>query len=443
MRKKPATRGVRVTAVVVGSLLLVFRAGAAEEAEVEMEAEPEGSRTSQSGYDQISQFGGPDGVSGQLRSNDELREAGYDVVWLQSNWRPYFDWKRQLKDNRGIAFGINMWGLYQAASAVKPGTDDNALGGIFRFQGVWKLLGRNGGGSSGRLEWRVETRGNIGDNVAPATLGDNVGTIGLNTGFPYNESFHLDVSVLNWTQGFIDNRVGYAVGRLAFDAYLDANPFQTPAGGFLNRGLFLNPTLPTTGVGALGLVAEAFVTENIRIGGQIYDANAKNGNWDYDAFQESEFIKAAEIGWSPSRARHKTDLVQLTYWTRDRLDTTGTPQSLPGHGLAMTATWQFERWAPFFRYGNSNGDGGVAAKEYAATGFKMQAFFDQLFSAGAAWSEPSDQTLRDEYVVEFSYVYQLSQNLSLTPDIQLVVHPADNPADSNAWVLGLRALLRL
>ena len=43
-------------------------------------------------------------------------------------------------------------------------------------------------------------------------------------------------------------------GRLAFDAYLDAMPFQTPAGGFLNRGLILNPTLPTTGVGALGLV---------------------------------------------------------------------------------------------------------------------------------------------------------------------------------------------
>jgi porin len=372
-----------------------------------------------------------------------LRATGYDSAWLQTNWKPYFDWKRRLKDNRGIALGINAWLLAQGASAGQPGTEDDALGGILRFQGVWKLLGRNGGGSSGRLEWRIETRGNLFNKVAPATLGDNIGTVGLNTGFPYNEKFDLDISVLNWTQGFIDNRVGFAIGRLAFDAYLDANPFQTPAGGFLNRGFFLNPTLPTTGVGALGLVAEAFVTENIRIGGQIYDANAQNGNWDYDTFQESEFIKAAEIGWSPSRARHKKDLVQLTYWTRDRIDTTDIPQSRPGHGVAMTATWQFQRWTPFFRYGNSNGDGGVAAREYAATGFKLQAFFDQMFSAGAAWSEPSDQTLRDEYALEVSYVYQLSQNLSLTPDLQLVIHPSANPDDSNSWVLGLRALLKL
>jgi porin len=437
---------IRVASLIVGAALVSVQAQAAEEPAEALESKPavesEAPRTSQSGYDKISQFGGPDGVSGQLRSNDELRAAGYDFAVLQRAWKPYFDWKRDLKKNRGIAFGFNLWGLYQHASEVKPNTEDDALGGIFRFQGVWKLLGRNGGRSSGRIEWRLETRGNIGDNVAPATLGENVGTIGLNTGFPYNQSFHLDMSVLNWTQGFIDNRVGYAVGRLAFDAYLDANTFQTPTGGFLNRGFFLNPTLPTTGVGALGLVAEAFVTENIRIGGQIYDANAQNGNWDYDTFQEHEFITAAEIGWSPSRARHQKDLVQLTYWAKDRLDDMAT-QSQPGHGLAMTWTWQFQRWTPFFRYGNSNGGGGVAARKYAATGFKVQALFDQMISAGAAWSEPADQTLRDEYAFEVSYVYQLSQNFSLTPDIQLVIDPADNPAESKSWVLGLRALLKL
>ena len=395
-------------------------------------------RRSQSGYERIVQFGGPDSVSGQLRQHDEARQPRYDSAVLQNAWAPYFDWKRGLADKHGLAFGFNAWLLYQGASDVLPDTKDNALGGIFRFQGAWKLLGRQGG-NAGRIEWRVETRGNIGNLVAPATLGNNVGTVGLNSGFPYNEEFDLDIAVLNWTQGFFDNKLGFAVGRLAFDAYLDAMPFQTPSGGFLNRGLLLNPTLPTTGVGALGLVAEGFITDNIRVGGQIYDANAQNGDWDYDTFQQGEFITAVEMGWSPARARHRTDLVQFTYWQKDASDAL----NRSGEGWVMSATWKFATWTPFLRYGNSNGGGGVAAKEYASAGFKLKSDFDQTFSAGAAWSRPADETLRDEYVIEVSYVYQASKNVSLTPDVQLIVNPANNPNTGKSWVLGIRALITL
>jgi porin len=444
MRKMLEMRSSILAALSVSAVLFAATAMAepakAEEPVVERtDVESKKPRSSQSGYDEIIQFGGPDGVSGQLRSNDSLRAARYDSEWLQNTWTPYFDWKRELKNRYGLAFGFNTWLLYQGASDVKANTDDHGFGGIFRFQGAWKPRGVK----SGRVEWRLETRGNIGNNVAPASLGDNVGTIGLNTGFPYNEEFDLDIAVLNWTQGFAENRIGYAVGRLAFDAYLDAMPFQTPTGGFLNRGLILNPTLPTTGVGALGLVAEAFVTDNVRVGGQIYDANARNGSWDYDTFQEHEFITAAEIGWSPSKARHRHDLVQFTYWTKDRLDSTANGAVRSGKGWVMSTTWKFERWSPFLRYGNSNGGGGVAAKEYASIGFKLQALFDQTFSAGGAWSKPADETLRDEYVIEASYIYQFSQNVSFTPNIQLIIDPADNPSTGSSWVAGMRVLMKL
>jgi hypothetical protein len=45
------------------------------------------------------------------------------------------------------------------------------------------------------------------------------------------------------------------VGRLGFDVYLDAFPFQTFSRGFINRSFILNPTLATTGTGAIGGVA--------------------------------------------------------------------------------------------------------------------------------------------------------------------------------------------
>jgi porin len=424
-------------------LLLTSIAYAEGEPEVVEGIVPPGS---QSGYDKLFQFGGPDGVSGQLRKGDEERTAKYDSIVLQKAWKPYFDWKKDLNKKYGLAFGINTWLLYQNATDVLPDTDDDALGYIARFLGTWTFMGRDGG-SQGRIEWRVETRGNVGGgNIAPATLGSNIGVVGLNTGFPYNEEFDLDIAVLNWTQGFFDNRAGFAVGRLAFDAYLDANPFQTPSGGLLNRGLILNPTLPTTGVGALGAVAETFVGNNIRLGAQIYDANAKNGNWDYDTFEEGEYIKAVEFAWVPSQARHKTDMIQFTYWKTDRIDLTNREA---GEGWAMTATWKFDKWSPFLKYGNSDGGGGTASEEYAAAGFKLKSAFDQIWTAGAAWSKPVPDPVNnpnrreDEYVFEVSYIYQVSKNFSLTPDIQYIIDPADNPLEDDSWVLGLRALVFL
>lgn len=151
----------------------------------------------------------------------------------------YFDWKRQINDDYGVSFGLHFYGLYQKASDSLAGQDDDAFGNIFRFLG-------------------------------------------------------------NWTQGFANGKAGYAAGRLAFDVYLDAFPFQTFSKGFLNRSFILNPTLPTTGVGALGGVVKGFVTEHLWLGAQIHDANAASGKFDFDTVQEGEWLKAVEIGYTPS-----------------------------------------------------------------------------------------------------------------------------------------------
>ncbi len=139
----------------------------------------------------------------------------------------------------------------------------------------------------------------------------------LNSGFGYSESFDADISVLNWTQGLNDDRIGIAAGRLAFDVYLDAMPFQSFSRDFLNRAFVINPTIATTGIGALGFVAKGFVGENIILDGQIYDANAVSGEFDLDTVKEGEALKALEIGWTPSFSRRKTDKIQLTYWKKD------------------------------------------------------------------------------------------------------------------------------
>ena len=72
---------------------------------------------------------------------------------------------------------------------------------------------------------------------------------------------------------------------------------------------------------------------------------------------------------------------------------------------------------------------------------------NEIWSIGAGWATPSEKThgpgLDDEFVIETSYKFQLARNLSLTPDIQLLFNPANNPAESRVWVVGLRMIVVL
>ena len=384
-------------------------------------------------------LGGPEGVTEKLKRAEEP-PATFSRPQLIT---PYFDWKKRIKDEYGVAFGLSAYLLYQKANE-SLGSDDDAFGGIYRFQGSWTAFGR-GTGHPGRLEWRIENRSEIGSFLSPAQLGGEVGAAALNTGFGYSDNFKTDLAVLNWTQGFNDQRVGVAVGRLAFDAYLDAFMFQTFSRGFLNRSFLVNPTLGTTGIGALGAVAKGFVFEGLWIGGQIYDGNAVSGEFDFDTFEEHEWLMGAEIGWTPSTDRYKIDRVQFTYWAKDERRKADVPK---GSGWAVSASYQIgERFIPFARFGHSDGGAGVAAETAASLGFEFSPRKDQAWSLGAGWAKPSEKTfgadLKDEYVIETSYKFQLWPEISLTPDVQLLIDPAKNPDKSSVWVFGLRAIFTL
>lgn len=398
----------------------------------------------QSGYDDLVEFGGPESVSGTLKRDDEEREAIYQFDNLQRGLAPYFDWKRRVNDDNGLSLGFQYYLLYQNASSSLAGRDDDALGDIFRFMGNWTLFKRQSG-NLGRIEWRLESRSNRFGFQAPGSLGSAAGIAALAPGFAYSDNFELDLAVINWTQGFAKGRAGYAVGRLAFDVYLDAFPFQTFSRGFLNRSFVVNPTIPTTGIGAIGGVVKGFVSDRIWLGAQIHDANAASGNFDFDTVNEGEWLKAVEVGFTPSFNQRKSHLVQLTFWEKDARVLAGTPR---GRGWAVSSAYQInDRLFPFVRFGHSDGGGGVAAEDAISAGLEIMRRFDQVWTIGAGWARPSAKTfgagLSNETVLETSYKFQISQNFSLTPDLQVVFNPAFDPTRNSVWVAGIRAILTL
>ena len=239
----------------------------------------------QSGYETEAVLAGPDDVVSELVDNDEDRDSLFQPEVTSKVFGPYFDWKREISEKHDLNIGFSLYMLYQN-SQHSANSETDAAGTIFRFQGSWKAFALSDG-STGSLIFRVENRSDFAGLQAPSTLGNNIAGA-LDSGFGYVGSFDTDLSVLSWKQTFNKNTAGFDIGRLAFDVYLDAFVFQTFSRGFLNRSLLLNPTMATTGIGALGAAVKGFVPNNITLGAQIYDANAKSGQWDSATIREGE-----------------------------------------------------------------------------------------------------------------------------------------------------------
>jgi len=386
-------------------------------------------------------FGGPEEPRRQV-SDEQERRSDYYVTGFYDAARPYFDWKERLEEEHGFTLGATAYWLFQNASETNSG-DDEAFGAIYRIQGGWEAYGR-GTKSPGKLSYRFEYRSDHFGLSAPQTLGADAGTASLNSGFAYSDGFDFDLAVLSWTQVFQDT-VGIAVGRLSFDVYQDAFLFQTFSRGFLNRSFLVNPTIGTTGIGSLGGVAKGFISPNVWVGGQLYDANAKSGDFDFDTIQEGEFLTNMEIGWTPSRDRVKTDRIQLTWWHRDSLEKAGVSS---GQGWAVSTSWRAnEQWIPFARFGHSNGGAGVGAESAFSIGAEYQSEPRGFWSFGAGWADPSSAThgsgVDDEYVLETSYRIQLSPNFNVMPDIQVLIDPAKATDEDVVYVIGLRGIFSI
>lgn len=61
-----------------------------------------------------------------------------------------------------------------------------------------------------------------------------------------------------------------------------------------------------------------------------------------------------------------------------------------------------------------------------------------LFGVGFGWDHPSDDALDSQYTGEIFCRFQLTENLALTPDLQVILDPALNPTEDVRVVPGFR-----
>ncbi len=102
---------------------------------------------------------------------------------------------------------------------------------------------------------------------------------------------------------------------------------------------------------------------------------------------------------------------------------------------------------PFLRAGYTE-EGGSLMETSVSAGFGYKdPGSPNLLGFAANWGSPNEDTwgpdLKDQYTFELFYRIQLGEQLAITPDLQLLLDPPNNPDHASIWMFGIRARLAL
>jgi len=111
-----------------------------------------------------------------------------------------------------------------------------------------------------------------------------------------------------------------------------------------------------------------------------------------------------------------------------------------GWGIGLSITQFVSQTAGIaFRYGWQDADD-VAVEQVASVQYLSYAGSfrpKDVWGVGVGWGRPSSD-LDDEYVAEAFYRIQLTRNMQVTPDVQIIANPSNAPDDDILAVFGVR-----
>lgn len=392
-------------------------------------------------------LGGPRSVESELAADRATRELDlYQLPFLDS----YFDAKDELADSSGFSFGLDYNSATRVATDHLSGTDEYGAGGILRFFGAWQATGR-GTETNGTLVYRFAHHRKYTD-TAPQDLGSaSLGYVGLTDTLFDNKGWNL--SNLYWRQSWKGGAFQAVAGYHDVADLTEVYALGDPLKQFQNL-VFLNGagTMSLPSAGSLGLLAAAWVNDNVYLQAGITDSRGDSKDpWDgfETFFSDNDYFTHVELGWTTSRENVYLDNIHLTFWHVADRDDVGADD---GWGAtASVSLWLQDRYLPFLKAGFA--DDGTSLLEKSVSfglGYQPRAIgsdMGDLLALGLNWGEPNSSVVGpgvdDQYTIELFYRWQLTRELAVTPNIQYLVEPALNPDDDQIWAFGFRARLAL
>ena len=345
-----------------------------------------------------------------------------------SNFARYPEDVQLLLEHAGGYYGqINIGAVYQNASESRTDRDD--LGNY-----MWDLSGAWAPADNAYLSWWVRGGSTI-DAPTKENLSNNLGSV-LDVNATLEDQ-DLYLRELYWAHG-PNTRFRYSFGwtdasyRYDFNAYANDDHSR-----FLSASLVNSPAIPFPNS---GIAADALWDLGAAdLHGGIYQSNC-----DKASFKCLDDLESAEV-FVPVELRLEHSLIDgqrgnyrfMTFYTHT--------EDREGTGASMSFDQSLGQFGLFLRLTQT--DRAVTEiRRSVSLGVHWSSPFERPHDTiGFGWvqGEPADAGKRREQIYEVYWRWQVHPLLSVTPDLQWVVNPANNPEADSALVAGLRVIMNL
>ncbi|WP_282169705.1 carbohydrate porin [Ruegeria atlantica] len=364
---------------------------------------------------------GPSSVEADLKPGDGLTDPQYRSDFPRNFAPGWFQWKDRLAEG-GFRFNVDYLALGQTTNANLG--EGEASSGIARFYGSWQATER------GSLTFKIEDRHSY-TNVAPQFLGLDGGALSI-TGTAFNDNGLL-LTNLFWTQRAENGAWTLQVGQIDVTDFVDIYGLVSPYSGFQNLSFNTNPTINTPNQG-LGIAGGVKLSENFYAVASVSDANADPSDPNFDVFSDGNLFKSLELGYTSGFDRIYFDNIHLTLWHADAADDGSRPED---YGAAFSAAWFVgNKWMPFFRAGSSKGTAALYDRSISA-GLGYYGRNTDLAGLGLNWAEARGID-GDQFTLEAFYRFSISPGLQITPSLQFISDPLQDPTQDRITLFGLR-----
>ncbi len=380
------------------------------------------------GYEDVAVVGGASSVEADLVGDDAVKNPLLAVNFATKHLGWYYQFKRRLNEKFGIAFGIDFNVLNQFSSYSS--SDQQAASGVFRIFGGWRAFG-TAQTTSGNVIYKIENRHRLGAGITPNQLGSDGGSSLSTASF---KDWGWGMTALYWKQTFKGRRYNIVVGEMNPSSFADVYLLHSTWKNFMNQAFYNNPAngLPAQGI---GVAATAGLMGNWYASAGLHDANGSPTSLGVDTFfEDREYYTWIETGLRLGAGTNHAETVHVNAWHQDPRVEAGVEESW---GLTFSAsTVMARRWIPFLRAGYSEGDA-AKVRFIVAGGVGLRLRGSDFLGVATSWSGPIDPTLRNQMTFEALYRLQLTQNMTLTPDLQFTIHPSLTLARDVLAVLGV------
>ena len=325
---------------------------------------------------------------------------------------------RQRLAPAGFTFELGVTTVWQIASDSADSDRNNLATVSYDFAGRWILVDDEHWGVGGP-GYRIE-----GGRPLLASQFEDL-TTDIGSGFGLNDDL-LDnpaiVSELWWEQSFLDGAIVATLGKIDQTNYFDANrAANDEATQFLASPLVNNPAVafPDPGLGA-----NLTVTPNdalvLALG--LGDASAQADETGFNTVDQGNWFAAGEIGLTPHFDHLGDGAYRLLLWT------TNTEDGESGQGIAVSCDQEVGDAGGFVRPIRHRRRRGGRVRAVRLRRRRLVRAGTNALGFAAAWGRPSDPTSREQTQLEVFHRVEICPCLVITPDLQLLLHPTDNPA---------------